>query len=119
MNINQIVGKHIKMIRKLKGMTQAELAEKVGLNRSSIANIEIGNQAILLQNLEVIRMALDCSMYDLIPVEKDDKPKFDISSDINPRQNVNNNIRSIEKIMSQCTKLLKEFEKEIKSNDES
>jgi len=40
------MGKHIKAMRKISGLTQAQLAHAVGLERTSITNIEAGRQAI-------------------------------------------------------------------------
>jgi DNA-binding XRE family transcriptional regulator len=40
------LGPTIKALRKMKGMTQAELAESVGLTRTSITNIEKQNQVL-------------------------------------------------------------------------
>ena len=34
------IGQNIKMVRKAKGMTQAELAEKSGISRSYLADLE-------------------------------------------------------------------------------
>lgn len=40
------LGPNIKALRKMKGLTQGELALAVGLERTSITNIEAQNQAI-------------------------------------------------------------------------
>jgi transcriptional regulator with XRE-family HTH domain len=40
------LGPTIKALRKMKGITQAELALAVGLDRTSITNIERGNQTL-------------------------------------------------------------------------
>lgn len=40
------LGPTIKALRKIKGMTQAELAESVGLTRTSITNIENQTQPV-------------------------------------------------------------------------
>lgn len=40
------LGPHIKALRRMKGMTQAQLAQAVGLERTSITNIEKCNQAL-------------------------------------------------------------------------
>lgn len=40
------LGSTIKALRRMKRMTQAELAQAVGLERTSITNIERGNQVL-------------------------------------------------------------------------
>ncbi len=44
------IAKNIKKLRKSKGMTQAKLAEKLGLTRSSVGNYEKG---VLLPSLPI------------------------------------------------------------------
>lgn len=38
------IGQNIKKLREQKGLTQTELAEKVGLERASLSNIECGRR---------------------------------------------------------------------------
>lgn len=44
-------GLRVKIIREVKGLTQAEFAKKVGLSRGSVANIETGRQKVLLDTV--------------------------------------------------------------------
>lgn len=44
-------GEIVKAKRLALGWTQSDLAEKIGLARASIANIEIGRQRVLLSDL--------------------------------------------------------------------
>lgn len=53
--IYQLFGARVLVLRTEAGLTQAELAERVSLSRGSIANIEGGNQRVLL--LDVLRFA--------------------------------------------------------------
>lgn len=46
MNKKNLLGPNLKALRKMKRMTQAELALAVGLERTSITNIERQNQTI-------------------------------------------------------------------------
>ena len=46
------VGVRIRMIRETLGMSQDELAKRVGLQRASVANTEIGRQRLLLDGVE-------------------------------------------------------------------
>lgn len=42
MSLKRIVGKNIKVLRKRRGLTQSELAEKLGMNKQNISQIERG-----------------------------------------------------------------------------
>jgi transcriptional regulator with XRE-family HTH domain len=44
--IDAMIGERVKAARVVAGLTQAQLAEQVGLSRSSIANLERGQQSI-------------------------------------------------------------------------
>jgi len=58
MDKNYGLGRHIKALRKMSGMTQLELAQASGLERTSITNIERGNQALTSKTLHDIADAL-------------------------------------------------------------
>lgn len=62
--INQeVIGKRIAMLRKQKGFLQEEMAKKLGMTRSSLAQIELGNRNItageLLKLSEVFEISID------------------------------------------------------------
>lgn len=63
----------LKFERECKGMTQAELAERSGVNLRSIQNYEQGfkdiNKAQVLTVLELAE-ALECDIYDIINPRK-------------------------------------------------
>lgn len=46
------IGAKIEQLRDSLGWTQQDLADKVGLTRGSVANIELGRQRILLADVE-------------------------------------------------------------------
>lgn len=52
-------GARLKACRRAVGLTQTEFGEKVGLTRSSIANVEAGRQGTLLHDVERFAGALD------------------------------------------------------------
>lgn len=59
-NIYNIIGKNIKKYRKLKGLTQRELAEKLLLSDSFIGKLEsVTYQTISIDTLEQIATVLD------------------------------------------------------------
>jgi len=69
------VGSNIKEIRKLKKLTQEELAEICGLQTSYLAGVERGERNITLQTLQKIISGLDIPAGQLFDINKltDDK----------------------------------------------
>jgi len=55
----KLVGSNIKEIRKLKKLTQEELAEKCGLQTSYLAGVERGDRNVTIQTLEKITEGLE------------------------------------------------------------
>jgi transcriptional regulator with XRE-family HTH domain len=49
---HQSFGSRVRLIREFMGMTQNELAKRVGLTRVSVTNIETGRQRLLLHQVE-------------------------------------------------------------------
>lgn len=60
-------GKNVKFYRCRKNLTQQQLSALTQLARSSIANIELGRQKILLHQLFDLAKALDVEPFDLLP----------------------------------------------------
>lgn len=52
------VGIRIRMIREMLGLSQDDLAKRVGLTRVSVTNTEIGRQRLLLDGIERYATAL-------------------------------------------------------------
>lgn len=65
------LGETLKRIRRLRRMTQEELAMKVQLSRTSITNIEKGRQKILVHTLAAIATALETPIGELFPASPD------------------------------------------------
>ena len=56
------IGETIQQIRKFRNMTQQELADKAGLTRTTITNIEKGKQTINSKQLPLIAEALNAEL---------------------------------------------------------
>lgn len=56
---------YLVLFRKLKGYTQAQMAEKLEISRSTYTNYEIGNRSPDLETLERISEVLECSLDEL------------------------------------------------------
>ena len=69
-----LIGKEIKKHRETKKWTQVKLANQVGLTRTSITNIEKGNQKILVHTLWDLAEQLGVHPTTLIPKEITNPP---------------------------------------------
>lgn len=52
------IGKRIAILRKMAGLTQEQLAEKAGLQRTHVGRIEAGKYAVTLEVVQAIAEAL-------------------------------------------------------------
>lgn len=63
--VRKAFGKHVRELRKKKGYSQEELADKAGLHRTYIGAIERGEQNVSIDNISRIAKALDVKIVDL------------------------------------------------------
>lgn len=70
MDIKQKIGQHIKDLRSKKNLTQLELSELSGLDRTYITSVENGRRNISIINLERIVHALGLSLSKFFNDEK-------------------------------------------------
>ena len=66
------VGGIIAFRRKAKGLTQAQLAEYMDIEKESVSRIETGHIAPTLARLAQIAKLLDCDISDLLKISKPD-----------------------------------------------
>jgi transcriptional regulator with XRE-family HTH domain len=59
------LGRKVRKLRLQRGWTQVELAEKLGLDRSYLADVERGKRNISVLNLELIAEGLGLSLSQL------------------------------------------------------
>jgi transcriptional regulator with XRE-family HTH domain len=71
MNINERVGRRIKMRRIEIGLTQAELAQQLTIGQSNLSYIERGKRDVSVSLLEEIARALRCKPEDFFQELKD------------------------------------------------
>lgn len=105
----RLLGSRLRTRRDALRMTQQQLADKVGVSRASIANIERGRQNVLLHHLYALAEALEMpGPTDLLPsVVKDDKAT-DVAitgSPINDRERASVNEFLSKVAMNQTTKV--------------
>lgn len=56
------IGKKIKILRKTRGLTQEQLADKLSVKRATISNYEIGRRSPHIKELEAIAEALGVNL---------------------------------------------------------
>ena len=56
------IGKKIRILRKTRGLTQEQLAEKLNVKRATISNYEIGRRSPHIKDLEDIAEALGVNL---------------------------------------------------------
>ena len=59
-------GRRLRKLRKQRGWTQVVMAEKLGLDRSYLADAERGKRNVALVNLEVIALGLGMTVSRLL-----------------------------------------------------
>lgn len=63
------IGKRVTELRKLKGLTQADLAKRLKISRSSLAQIELGNRSVNALELQEISIILGFSLDEFISAD--------------------------------------------------
>ena len=61
-----MVAERIKKLRKAKGITQEQLAELAGLNRTHLYRLETGKQSMTLRTLKLVADALGVRVRELV-----------------------------------------------------
>lgn len=67
---------YIKEIMKERGISQIELASKLGMNRVSLSRLLSDKNDMRTSTLEKIACALDCSVADFFRAENTQPPQF-------------------------------------------
>ena len=75
--VRERIGGRVATLRKLKGMTQEQLAQAAGLQRTHVSRIEAGKYAVTLEVIQAIAEALgmtvdiiDPSLTNLAPLKR-------------------------------------------------
>ncbi|MBO6088556.1 helix-turn-helix transcriptional regulator [bacterium] len=87
----KILGDNIKKFRKIKGITQNELAELAGIEVKSLSLIETGKGFISAKNLEKLSSILNVSFSDLFSSQNSENNKKIYSEILNNLKLIKNN----------------------------
>ncbi len=102
-SLKKSLGKRIQYFRKLHKMTQEQLAENIGIETSSLSNIECGKYYPTAENLERIASALNTTPQIIFQFEQPKEPT-DLLIEINELLNKNpDRIKDIYKIIKALT----------------
>lgn len=99
--INALVGKRVQDLRKSKGMTGTDLAEKLGLAQSYVSNLENGRRSWKVEMLADIANILDVRMVDFF-VEEDESTR----------------LAKIENLLEQVREMEKKYNRLVKDAEE-
>lgn len=64
-DLKKMFGKRVKELREKRGLTQAQLAEKIGVEPVSISSIEVGRYGSHFKTIEKLMKALKVKARDL------------------------------------------------------
>jgi len=67
-----LLGENIKKFREYKGLTQVQLAERIGVQQSYIAKLEKAVKSPTIMMVKAISKELDCKLEDLIYEDNQD-----------------------------------------------
>jgi len=73
------IGERIAKLRKMKGLSQEDLAKSIRISRPSLAQIELGNRSVAILELQKLALVLGFSLDDFMSKE------FAISQDISSK----------------------------------
>lgn len=73
-NLSRIIGDRIRRLRKQKGLTQQELAEKVGMEYTMIGRVEQGVRNLTIEGILKVAEALDADANYILAQKKKKTP---------------------------------------------
>jgi len=66
MTTDKTIGQRVREARDRVGLTQAELAARLGWARATVSHVESGGRSVLAAELLPLALALDASVWELI-----------------------------------------------------
>ena len=102
MNIKKELGEKIKRVRKMRGLTQDQLAELIDISPRNLSNIELGISFVKAETLDKIIDSLNISTEELFAnnhIKTNHELIREINNYINKIQNNNNLLEKVYKIL--------------------
>ncbi len=69
MDVKELVGKKIRILRTKRRMTQFELAQKIGISQRSLSGIETGENFLTAETLNRVLISFGITLEDFFAVE--------------------------------------------------
>lgn len=69
------LGARLRELRKAKGWTQFELSERMGVDRSYLAEVETGKIEICLRNLDLVAQTFGLELHELLKLSASPRQK--------------------------------------------
>ena len=103
----QTIGNTIRDLRKLKGISQADIAGNLDISIAAVSKIERGLTNISIQRLDQIATILNTSVFTLLGVEKTDISKIAVSQEVESLQKELEMTKELLKAKDEIIELLK------------
>ena len=103
----QTIGNTIRDLRKLKGVSQADIAGELDISIAAVSKIERGLTNISIQRLDQIATILNTSIFTLLGVEKTDVSKIAVSQEVESLQKELQMTKELLKAKDEIIELLK------------
>ena len=103
----QTIGNTIRDLRKLKGISQADIAGNLDISIAAVSKIERGLTNISIQRLDQIATILNTSVFTLLGVEKTDVSKIAVSQEVESLQKELQMTKELLKAKDEIIELLK------------
>lgn len=82
------IGQRIAELRKLKGLSQEDLAKSIKISRPSLAQLELGNRTVDLMELQNLSSVLGFSLDDFVSKDFKSNPEVEAKSDAKAKKTV-------------------------------
>jgi len=80
------IGQRIAEIRKLKGLSQEDLAKSIRISRPSLAQIELGNRSINIMELQTLSVVLGFSLDDFMSSDYNVSQEIEVNEEMKTKK---------------------------------
>ena len=75
METKQLIGARIQQLRRIRGLSQEEVAERIGMSSKYLSSIERGRENPTLDTFLKLSRALDIEIFELFHYDRERSPK--------------------------------------------